>query len=146
MGGRAGVGHASATSTRAPLRAHVHECQWKSLFKMSSHSSSISLYSTVCIVDVLCWEGKSFCLLWTWNGLHYYGDCLERYLFREDCYVFARVARMFSMPFFDIFENCFVKFLQINKFLFRDLVQLQDSLWHSSSENLILLSNSAIWL
>lgn len=114
---------------------------------MSSHSLSISLYSTVCIVDVLYWEGKSFCLLWTWNGLHDYGDCLERYLFREDCYVFARVARMFSIPFFDIFENCFVKFLQINKFLFKDLVQLQVNLQHSSSVNLLLLlSNSAIWL
>ena len=87
---------------------------------MSSHSLSISLYSTVCIVDVLYWEGKSFCLLWTWCGLHDYGDCLERYLFREDRYVFARGGRMFSIPFFDIFENCFVKFLQINKFLFND--------------------------
>lgn len=55
-GRRATMGQMSATYTTAQLRSPGYKCQRKSVFKLSFHSLS----STVCIVDALYGEGKSF--------------------------------------------------------------------------------------
>lgn len=99
------------------VTTQVCKCHQKSLFYISF--THCSYHCTQLSVLWRSSSGKeSFSSLWTQNCQHYSEDCLELFLFREDCHVFAREACMFSVPFSDIFENCFVMFLQINELLF----------------------------
>lgn len=96
--------------------------------KISSHSLLISLYSAVCIVDVLYWEGRSFFPPLDLGTVDTVKKNTWKYFFSERTVMYLlgwHVCSQSSQSFFFFFcQNCFVMFLQINEFLFKDLLHL----------------------